>query len=93
MSISPASSVSENSVLPLFVVDGRPGWIEKYRAALVEMDPNRQLRRIDEAQLLIRNYESLQVGGFEQQALEDARQVLDILRQQGLGRASCAPWL
>jgi hypothetical protein len=69
-------------------------WVEKYRAALIETNPRRQLERIAEA------YEAIQgcmqaalADNFEKQAIDDARLILSLLREESLGRASSAPWL
>ena len=67
-----------------------PTWIEKYRAALIEANPRKQLDRIAEA------YEAMQeylADRYERQAIEDARLILKLLREESLGRASSAPWL
>lgn len=67
-----------------------PNWIEKYRAALIEANPRKQLERIAEA------YEAMQTylaDRYEKQAIEDARLILSLLREESLGRASSAPWL
>lgn len=71
-----------------------PSWIEKYRAALIEANPRKQLERIAEA------YEAMQgcmhgsrIDHYEKQALDDARLILSLLREESLGRAGSAPWL
>ena len=71
-----------------------PTWIEKYRAALIEADPTKQLQRIAEA------YEAIQASlksyiseGYEKEALADARLILSLLREESLGRANSSPWL
>ncbi|HET7440445.1 MAG TPA: hypothetical protein VFJ47_04020 [Terriglobales bacterium] len=71
-----------------------PSWIEKYRAALIEANPKKQLERIAEA------YEAIQgcaqaslVDHYEKQAIDDARLILSLLREESLGRAGSAPWL
>ena len=83
------SSWAETSLSP-----HSPSWIEKYRAALIEADPSKQLQRIAEAydaiQLCLKSYIT---DGNEKEAINDARLILSLLREESLGRASCAPWL
>lgn len=81
-------SWTETSSLPF---DGRKYWIEKYRAALFETNPQTQLERIAEAYRAIQ--ESAYDGPFDEQAAEDAKEVLRVLREESLSRASFAPWL
>jgi hypothetical protein len=67
-----------------------PTWIEKYRAALIEANPRKQLERIAEAYDAMQTYLA---DRYEKQAIEDARLILRLLREESLGRASSAPWL
>ena len=71
-----------------------PNWIEKYRAALIEADPSRQLQLIAEAcdaiQLHMKTY---MADRDEKEAIDDARLILNLLREESCGRASSAPWL
>lgn len=67
-------------------------WIEKYRAALIETNPTAQLERIDEAYDAIENWIEVS-DADEKHAIEDARLILRLLREESLGRASSAPWL
>jgi hypothetical protein len=67
-------------------------WIEKYRAALIETSPTVRLERIDEACHAIED--SMEVSdAYERHAIEDARLILRLLREESLGRADSAPWL
>ena len=71
-----------------------PTWIEKYRAALIEVDPSKQLQRITEAYEAIQaSLKSYMSDGYEKEAIADARLILSLLREESLGRASSAPWL
>ena len=67
-------------------------WIEKYRAALIETNPRAQLERIAEAYDALENWIEVS-DGDERHAIEDARLILRLLREESLGRASSAPWL
>jgi hypothetical protein len=67
-------------------------WIEKYRAALIETNPAAQLERIDEACDALENWIEVS-DSDERHAIEDARLILRLLREESLGRASSAPWL
>lgn len=68
-------------------------WIEKYRAALLETDPSRQLERIEEAYSAIRGHaQKSRAQRFERDAIDDAKLILRLLREESLGRAS-SPWL
>jgi hypothetical protein len=69
-------------------------WVETYRAALLESDPQRQLQRISEA-LRAMDYH-LKLSGhdqFELQAMGDAREILRQLQDESLNRAQTGPWL
>ena len=84
-----ASSWSEIS-LPVSM----PTWIEKYRAALIEANPKRQLERIAEAYDAMQGCIQESPGDYsEKQAIDDARLILSLLREESLGRAGSAPWL
>jgi hypothetical protein len=69
-------------------------WVEKYRAALIETNPKRQLERIAEANEAIQGcMQAALADNFEKQAIDDARLILSLLREESLGRAHSAPWL
>ncbi|HZQ24053.1 MAG TPA: hypothetical protein VFA89_14780 [Terriglobales bacterium] len=69
-------------------------WIEKYRAALLETDPQRQLERIAEAFGAMDHYQTgSRHDAFDRAAIEDARIVLHQLRDETLSRAQTGPWL
>ena len=71
-----------------------PSWIEEYRAALIEANPKKQLERIAEAYEAIRRCVQIsRVDHYEKRAIDDARLILSLLREESLGRASSAPWL
>ncbi|PYX38393.1 MAG: hypothetical protein DMG74_02320 [Acidobacteria bacterium] len=75
------------------MLDKQQTWIEKYRAALLETNPTRQLERIEEAYSAIQGHaEESRAQRFEKEALDDARLILRLLREESLGRAS-SPWL
>jgi hypothetical protein len=67
-------------------------WIEKYRAALIEPNPTAQLERIAEAYDALESWIEIS-DGDERHAIEDARLILRLLREESLVRASSAPWL
>jgi hypothetical protein len=71
-----------------------PEWVEKYRSALLEPDPRKQLQLIAEADRAILECKpTATLDGYEKQAVDDAKLVLHLLREESLGRAGCAPWL
>jgi hypothetical protein len=75
------------------MLEKEQSWIEKYRAALIETNPQRQLDRIEEAVRAMQGHaQEPPAGRFEKEALEDARLILRLLREESLGRAS-SPWL
>ncbi|PYX92627.1 MAG: hypothetical protein DMG71_17545 [Acidobacteria bacterium] len=75
-------------------VNPTQSWVEKYRAALIETNPKRQLERIAEAYEAIQGcMQAVLADNFEKQAIDDARLILSLLREESLGRAASAPWL
>ncbi len=75
------------------MLEKEQSWIEKYRAALIETNPQRQLDRIEEAVKAMQGHpQEPPPERFEKEALEDARLILRLLREESLGRAS-SPWL
>jgi len=67
-------------------------WIEKYRAALLEIDPEVRLRRIFEAEALLQRAVWL-VDPREKDAIEEAREILTVLREGIERRAGHPAWL
>ena len=85
-------TMATSSWTELPIVNQPQPWIEKYRAALIETNPAAQLERIAEAYDAIENW--MQVSdAAERHAIEDARLILRLLREETRGRASSAPWL
>jgi hypothetical protein len=68
-------------------------WIEKYRAALLEVNPEKQLNRITEACSAIEASARGPVEHDERQAMEDALFILRLLKEESSDRAGTAPWL
>jgi hypothetical protein len=84
-------TMSPGSVLGQYL---SPNWVEKYRAALIELNPAKQLDRIAEAYAAIQGHmQGLLADHYERQAIEDARLILSLLREESLGRVNSAPWL
>jgi hypothetical protein len=72
---------------------GPPGampWVEKYRAALLETNPQRRIGRIAEAIQAIQNSTHL---AEDSQAMREAKQILRSLREHSASRAAASPWL
>ena len=92
MRITKGIKMATSSWNQLPVVSRSQPWIEKYRAALIETNPTAQLERIAEAYDAIDNWIEVSEAN-ERRAIEDARLILRLLREESLGRASSAPWL
>ena len=75
---------------------GPPGtlpWVEKYRAALLETNPQRRIRRIAEAFQAIDISSDTASAAEERHAIMDAKEVLRSLQTQSVSRQSTSPWL
>ena len=68
-------------------------WIEKYRAALLEVNPQKQLSHITEACTAIEERARGPVERYERQVMDDALLILRLLREESSDRAGTAPWL
>jgi hypothetical protein len=75
---------------------GPPGalpWVEKYRAALLETNPQHRIGRIAEAFQAINISSDAASVAEERQAILDAVEVLRSLQAHSLSRRSASPWL
>jgi hypothetical protein len=67
-------------------------WIEKYRAALLEVDPQVRLRKILEADASFQ-CDTRRVDPREKSAIDEARKILTVLREGIERRVGSPSWL
>jgi hypothetical protein len=96
-SLSPKSEIEplrmEKSEIEPRRMEGSQSWVETYRAALVEVDPEARLERIFEADSFLRSNTRPSLDPRERDAIDEAREVLNLLREGIESRVSRTSWL
>ena len=79
---------------PPLAPPGAGSWVEKYRAAVLEINPQRRAGRIAEAFQAMNSLSvSAAMADEDKHALLDAQEVLRSLEVHSRARAAASPWL